>query len=518
MLSARPAPFDAAALVAGFDRLYGDAALPCALVEMRALGSTILTANSAMEATLGAGRLAGRLLGEFRDPDDVLSADVVRERLLGGTMDLVGTTRRYLRPDGTLHETDVFGVVVARAPDAVVCVLRFAPPGRMAWLRSGIGVRDRLLAVLSELRAALLRGDAEPDLLQLICDNVSQLLPVDVAGILTLDDADRLHLAAVDRGTDGRVLGAIFPVQGVEWDQIIDVHRTHQYEVGSEFLRRYAAELPEGIDLSRPVSVAVMPVLASARALGALAVGRTSHEYSDDELDLLEAYAREVGESFGLAELRRDGERLRMLEVREEIGRNLHDEVTQDLIAVRLGLVHAVPQVEDLAVRAQLERSLADLGDATRRLRDVVAGLDETTTAADFADVLRSIASSKAERALIDWEVDVAGPIGRLRDDERAELMRVVNEAVSNVVRHARATRVEVHLTVFDAWVVLIVVDDGVGIGSAAGRRSGLANLEARADARHGGCRVLDGQVGGTRLRWWIPLGDPAPPEVERGA
>lgn len=515
MLSAVPAPFDPSALIAGFDRLYGGAALSCALVEMRALGSTILTANAAMEETLRAGRLAGRLLGEFRDPDDVLGADAIRERLLGGTMDLVGTTRRYLLPDGALHETDVFGVVVARSADSVVCVLRFAPPGRMAWLRSGIGVRDRLLAVLSEFRAALLRGDAEADLLALICDNVTQLLPVGVAGMLTLDETDRFRLAAVDRGTEPGVLGVEFPLRGTEWGHVIDAGRTQQYEVEAEFLQRFADHLPAGVDLTRSLFVVVMPVIASDRTLGALAVGRASHEYSDGELELLEAYAREVGESFGLAELRRDGERLRMLEVREEIARNLHDEVTQDLIAVRLGLVHAVPQVEDVAVRAALERSLEDLGDATRRLRDVIAGLDKSTSEADFASVLRSITSSKADRARVDWDVEVAGPIGRLRDDERAEVMRVVNEAVSNVVRHARATRVEVHLTVFDAWVVLQIVDDGVGIGSAAGRRSGLANLQARADARRGGFVAFEGQDGGTRLRWWIPLGDPAPPELD---
>ncbi len=303
-------------------------------------------------------------------------------------------------------------------------------------------------------------------------------------------------------------------MQGVRWDQVIDARQTCQYEIDAPLLERFADDLPATVDLTRPLFVAVMPLLSSGRTLGALGIGRASHGYSDDELDLLEAYAREVGESFGLAELRRDGERLRLLEVREEIGRNLHDEVTQDLIAVRLGLLHTVPQVDDAAVRAQLERSLADLGEATRRLRDVIAGLDETTTAADFTDVLRSITSSKAERARVDWDVEVAGSIGRLRDDERAELLRVVNEAVSNVVRHARASHVGVHLTVFDAWVVLIVVDDGVGIGSAAGRRSGLTNLQARADARHGGFAVVDGQEGGARLRWWIPLGDPAPPEV----
>ncbi len=515
MRAAIPAPYEADRLVEGFDRLYGGSRLPCLLAEMRAPGSTILAANAEMEQTLRAGPLAGRWLGDFRDPDDVVGADAIRERLLGGTMDLVGTTRRYLLPDGTLHETDVFGVVVARAPDAVVCMLRFAPPGRMAWLRSGIRARDRLLVVLSELREALLRGDAEPELLELICHNVSLLVPVDHAGVLTLDGPDTLRLAAVDRGTDDSAIGNCFPVQGSEYDQVINARQTHRYEVGAEFLARFADQLPPDVDVTRTMFVAVTPLLSSARTLGALAVRRTSHEFSEFELELLESYAREVGESFGLAELRRDAERLRMLEVREQIGRNLHDEVTQDLIAVRLGMLHVVPQVADPAIRADLERSLEGLGDATRRLRDVIAGLDETTSAGDFVDVLRSITSSKAERALIEWDVEVKGPVGRLRDDERAELLRVVNEAVSNTVRHAHASRVEVHLTVFDAWVVLIVVDDGVGVGTAAGRRSGLANLEARADARHGGCRIVDGQTGGLRLRWWIPLGDPAPPEVD---
>jgi signal transduction histidine kinase len=498
--------------IEGFDRLYGSSPVAVGLVELRSGVSEVVRANRALEQLFDVSPLAGRFLGDFTDAAEVLDDEPARDRLVSGRLDVVGRVKRYRRESGESFEVQLFATTIQRRPgrDLVLAVYTDA----LEWVR-GYRNRTELVAVLGDIRTALLRADTDSALLELICRSVGDLLRIDHAGILALDEPDSLRLAAVDRGPEDPTIGRRYPVTGGEYDEVINARRTQQHAVPAGSLARFADHLPESVDVTRPMFVAVSPLLFSGRALGALAVRRASGPFEEVELELLEAYAREVGESIGLAELRADQERLRMLEVREEIGRNLHDEVTQDLIAVRLGLVHLARRVADAGVRAELERSLLDLDDATRRLRDVVAGLDQTTTADDFSDVLRSITGSKAERAQIDWGVTVHGPVGRLRDDERAELLRVVNEAVSNVVRHARAGRVDVYLTVFDAWVVLVVDDDGVGFAVTTGRQSGLANLQVRADHRRGGCTIIERPEGGTRLRWTIPLGDPVPAEVD---
>ncbi len=496
-----------ASVAEAFRRICDPSPAALAVVDLAPESTTVVLANRALEELLRAGPLAGRTLAEFTDPEAYLDDVHVRTRLVGGVSKVYERAKRYHRPDGTTVDVHIFGAVLGRESGRQLAFAIFTPADE--WLRRGYQATPHLGLVLADIRAALLRGDPEDEVLDLVCQSAGRLVEIENAGILALDEPDVLRLTAVDRGLDDPLIGQRYPVNGASYSEAIDARRTYQYEVRPGALTPFVGQLPESIDVTRPLFIAVTPMLSSGRTLGALIVRRASRAYEPVELEVLETFAQEVGESLALAELREDQERLRMLEVREQIARDIHDEVTQDLIAVRLGLVHLVPRVSDAGLRAEFVRTLDDLDDATRRLRDVVAGLDETTSVADFVDVLRSITSSKAERALIDWDVEVVGPVARLRDDERAELLRVVNEAVSNVVRHAHAERVDVSLTVHDASVVVIVEDDGVGLTAASGRHpGGLANLAARADARRGEYSVTSGAAGGTRLRWAIPLGE----------
>lgn len=501
-----PSP-ELASILDGFAWLCAASPVPMAIVELSPEATTVVRANAAMERLFGTAPLAGRTLGDFTDPEELVDDVPIRTKVVEGHADFYGREKRYVRTDGSSIDVQVFGVTLGDTEDRRLALGVFAHAPE--WLRRGFRMQSHLPVVLADVRAALLRGDTEDAVLQLICRSACHLLDIDHAGVLMLEDADTLLLAAVDRGPEFPTVGRRYPVHVPEYETVVNAGRTHQYAVPPDVLAQVAADLPKSLDVTRTLHVAVAPMLSSGRTLGALAVRRTSGRYEDLELDVLEAFAREVGESFALAELRADAERLKILETREQIARNLHDEVTQDLIAVRLGLVHLVPHVADPELRAELDDRLHDLDDATRRLRDVVAGLDRTTSAEDFVDVLRSITSSKAARAGIDSDVTVIGAVARLRDDERAELLRVVNEAVSNVVRHAAASRVDVDLAVRDGAVTVTVDDDGIGIGagSASGRSSGVANLQARADARRGRCELTDRPGGGTRLSWWIPLG-----------
>jgi len=88
----------------------------------------------------------------------------------------------------------------------------------------------------------------------------------------------------------------------------------------------------------------------------------------------------------------------------------------------------------------------------------------------------------------------------------------VVQEALSNVVRHARASKVEIAIDVGSSTVVLRVDDDGEGIADQQTRRSGLVNLAERASRHEGEMRLEPAATGGTRLTWTARLpGGPAP-------
>jgi signal transduction histidine kinase len=98
-----------------------------------------------------------------------------------------------------------------------------------------------------------------------------------------------------------------------------------------------------------------------------------------------------------------------------------------------------------------------------------------------------------------------AGPVDSLADPElAADVVAVLREALTNVARHAHATRSEVRIAA-DSEFSIVVEDDGRGIGEAT-RSSGVRNMRDRARRRGGRCSVDRRPSGGTRVEWVVPL------------
>jgi signal transduction histidine kinase len=109
-----------------------------------------------------------------------------------------------------------------------------------------------------------------------------------------------------------------------------------------------------------------------------------------------------------------------------------------------------------------------------------------------------------SERLEFEPNVHFDGPVDSIVNDEvKGELLAVAREALSNVARHAHASRADVDLRVGDE-VVLVVSDNGVGL-RGSGRRSGLVNVQARAEKLGGSMGVASPSGGGTRLEWRVP-------------
>jgi signal transduction histidine kinase len=97
------------------------------------------------------------------------------------------------------------------------------------------------------------------------------------------------------------------------------------------------------------------------------------------------------------------------------------------------------------------------------------------------------------------------GPLDSAIDEETAaDLLATLREALSNVARHAAATRVDVEVVLTDE-LALRVIDDGRGLGSVQPGGMGRGNMAERA-ARHGGtCTLHENEQGGCTLEWRIP-------------
>ncbi|HMS84737.1 MAG TPA: PAS domain S-box protein [Nitrospira sp.] len=180
-------------------------------------------------------------------------------------------------------------------------------------------------------------------------------------------------------------------------------------------------------------------------------------------------------------------ERKLALEEREQLSRDLHDNLLQALYAVGLQL-----EAGKLAMGRSLRRSKTHLSQAIRQLnglmvdvRRFIALLSERTPVQmDFGQSLRELIDSTADADCIAAELDITSPVlSFITPQIGGQLLNIVREALSNSLRHARASRRWVHLSLAHNSIRLLIGDNGIGFSPARKRRAGrgLANMAARA-------------------------------------
>lgn len=191
---------------------------------------------------------------------------------------------------------------------------------------------------------------------------------------------------------------------------------------------------------------------------------------------------------------------------RERIARDLHDLVIQRLFGAGLALHGAVNLAPGPDVEHRLESVIHELDATVSEIRTTIFALHQSPhepmgVRARIQQAMSAATSTLGFTPRLSFE----GPIEALVPAAVLEsLLAVVREALTNVARHARASAVEVSLSAGEE-LVLRVVDDGRGL-QPGGRRSGLRNLQERAESRGGSCTVATGPRGGTELDWRVPL------------
>lgn len=197
--------------------------------------------------------------------------------------------------------------------------------------------------------------------------------------------------------------------------------------------------------------------------------------------------------------------RLRIVEAtdaaRRRIERDLHDGAQQQLVALALELRLLRGKVADQPEVAPLIDSLSDrLSSALAELRELARGIHPTIlTDQGLAPAIDALAT----RAPLPVEAEVTVP-GRLAEPVEAAAYFVVAEALTNVVKYARASCVDVRIRRENGEVLVDVADDGVG-GVDVGAGSGLRGLQDRLAAVDGELDIDSPPGGGTRLRARIP-------------
>ncbi len=254
----------------------------------------------------------------------------------------------------------------------------------------------------------------------------------------------------------------------------------------------------------------VLPLAGSEGVRGVLLVGRLEgrREFGEAEVEMAMNFTYHASVALELADARREAQRMALLEDRTRIARDLHDHVIQQLFASGMTLQGLAGTLGDPSATERITGVVDTIDEAIRQIRTSIFQLRPHALLgdglrADVLAVVREVTPSLGH----DPRVHFIGPVDSVGDQELAdEVTAVVREALTNVVRHARAGRVDIAVAVEGSVLALTIEDDGVGIGDST-RSSGLDNLERRAAARSGSLDITTGAGGaGTRLSWRIPL------------
>jgi signal transduction histidine kinase len=195
---------------------------------------------------------------------------------------------------------------------------------------------------------------------------------------------------------------------------------------------------------------------------------------------------------------------------RTRLARELHDELGQDLTALRyaLKLTRLHHESEPARLAGDLEQLGELLGRTTASVRRLLTGLRPR--------VLDDLGLAAALEWLGERVTAVGGPVcvlavadveAGLPADVASAAFRTVQEALTNVARHAGATRVEISAVRHADGLALTVVDDGVGCDPAATGGMGLIGMRERAQALGGQLRLERVTPHGTAVHLWLPLG-----------
>jgi two-component system, NarL family, sensor histidine kinase DevS len=233
-------------------------------------------------------------------------------------------------------------------------------------------------------------------------------------------------------------------------------------------------------------------------------------EFTPEDEDAIEKLAVQAGVAIELTRAQEELHRLALIEERERIAKELHDDVIQSLFAEGMALQAAHSMAGDrAAVEARLTQSVENIDRVIRDLRNYIFGLRPGVAADRQLDrALRELAAGFAQGSVATIEVETdPDAVSRLAS-RVGDVVQAAREALSNAVRHSGADTISVTLLTIGSTAVLEVSDNGTGFdpGEVQGKGQGLGNLRARA-AQIGGELEIESEAGrGTWLRIRIPL------------
>jgi len=402
----------------------------------------------------------------------------------------------------TEEDEELTQVLAAQAAVAIENARLYESSTR--WLRHLESLNEIGNALASELELA--------PLLALVARRLRDLVAARIVLIALPEPDGRLRIAAAEgEGADGLV-GMELERHASKAGRILERRRSERIdsvledpEVDQQAARRLG--IHTGL---------YIPLVARGHGIGVVVAHDkegADPRFTDDDLRLAETLAARAAIAVDLSErVSRDTVR-RVVDAQElerkRLARELHDETGQALTSILLGLKPleqlAATEEERAAVTSVRELVVSTLQDVRRLAVEL-----RPTALDDFglAAALERLAEGFREQTGI--EVDIAAQLGdgRLPEEVETTLYRIVQEALTNVIKHAEASRVSILLTRANGAVIAVVEDDGGGFDPAATRDGGLGllGMRERLALLGGTLRIEAGAHHGTTVAAEVPL------------
>jgi signal transduction histidine kinase len=368
--------------------------------------------------------------------------------------------------------------------------------------------RQRWMTATAELTRGLLSGADARDVLAVLVERVRDMADAELVTV-SLPDAAAGHLTVqVAAGAGGeRVRGDSVPIADSEAGSVFAAGVGRALVDGEWDDRPLWKDLGLGSAYIAPLGTVgkVRGVLVAAKRFGAL-------PFDAGVMHMLTEVGGQAAVALELADRRADADLLALYADRDRIGRDLHDLAIQRLFAAGMTLQSVMKITEKQAVRDRVANAVSELDDTIKVIRSTIFALSEHGVL-DGVPGLRALMLQVCQdsAAVLGFPpaVRFTGPVDFEASEEAVEhALAVVREALSNVGRHAQASKADVDVMTIDGYLVVRVADNGVGMPEEGGRRSGLGNLDDRAAALGGEFTVGPAEGGGTVLTWRVPLDD----------
>jgi len=364
--------------------------------------------------------------------------------------------------------------------------------------------QEASLRAVNEITQRLLAGERTETILKLVAQRARGLVDAALGWVVTPSGKDDLVISAAEGEGASSVIGVKIPPDG---------------SISKRAMAQRASILVDDLstEAATPAEIRALgfgaglfcPLSADERVLGVLVVARPcrTRGFSRHDTALVEVFANAAVVALTLGEERLALEQLQVTAEHERIGRDLHDTVIQRLFALGMSL-QSIERLAAGPVAERIEAAVDGLDEVIRDIRETIFRLERPTVAGSgLRSAVDNVVAAAAEQLGFQPRVGFQGPVDSATGPHlEPHVLAVLTEALSNVVRHAGASAVEVVIVAEDGMLLVSVADNGIGLPAGRTAGNGLRNMADRARTLSGSVSITARRPSGTLVEWQVPI------------